>query len=70
MIDSGDSANPVANVLLAFDGKSGNILWQHRMANEPVPPAMRTATPIIDGDVVYEGSPVSGNYHAFDMRRR
>ena len=67
-IDSGDSANPVANVLLAFDGKSGNILWQHRMANGPVPPAMKTATPMIDGDVVYEGSPVSGNYHAFDLK--
>lgn len=67
-IESGDSANPVANVLLAIEAKTGNILWQHRMANGPVPPAMKTATPMIDRGVVYEGSPVSGNYHAFDLK--
>jgi outer membrane protein assembly factor BamB len=67
-VESGDTANPVANVLLAIEAKTGNILWQHRMANGPVPPAMKTATPMIDGGVVYEGSPVSGNYHAFDLK--
>ena len=67
-IESGDIANPVANVLLAIDARTGNILWQHRMANGPVPPAMKTATPMIDRGVVYEGSPVSGNYHAFDLK--
>ena len=67
-IESGDTANPVANVLLAIEAKTGNILWQHRMANGPVPPAMKTATPMIDRGVVYEGSPVSGNYHAFDLK--
>lgn len=29
---------------------------------------MKTATPMIDNGVVYEGSPVSGNYHAFDLK--
>ncbi len=67
-IESGDASNPVANVLLAMDAKTGQILWQHRMANGPVPPAMKTATPMIDGGIVYEGSPVSGNYHAFDLK--
>lgn len=67
-IESGDPKNPVANVLLAMDAKTGKILWQHRMHNGPVPPAMKTATPMIDAGIVYEGSPVSGNYHAFDLK--
>uniref|UniRef100_E6Q021 Putative tetrathionate hydrolase n=1 Tax=mine drainage metagenome TaxID=410659 RepID=E6Q021_9ZZZZ len=67
-IESGDAKNPVANVLLAMDARTGNILWQHRMSNGPVPPAMKTATPMIDAGIVYEGSPVSGNYHAFDLK--
>ncbi len=67
-IESGDTSNPVANVLLAMEAKTGQILWQHRMENGPVPPAMKTATPMIDGGIVYEGSPVTGNYHAFDLK--
>lgn len=67
-VKSGDPANPVANVLLAMDATTGKLLWQQRMSNGPVPPAMKTATPVIDAGVVYEGSPVSGNYHAFDLK--
>lgn len=67
-IESGDAAKPVANVLLAMDAKTGRIVWQHRMDNGPVPPAMKTATPMIDGGVVYEGSPVTGDYSAFDLQ--
>ncbi len=67
-IESGNPNHPVANVLLAMDAKTGKILWQYRMTNGPVPPAMKTATPMIDAGVVYEGSPVSGNYHAFDLK--
>jgi outer membrane protein assembly factor BamB len=67
-VDSGDAANPVANVVLALDAHSGRILWQKRLANGPVPPAMKTATPVIVGETVYEGSPVSGDYYAFDLK--
>jgi polyvinyl alcohol dehydrogenase (cytochrome) len=67
-IQSGDAAKPVANVVLAMDAKTGKIVWQKRLDNGPVPPAMKTATPMIDRGVVYEGSPVSGNYHAFDLK--
>ncbi len=67
-IQSGDKEKPAANVLLAFDSKSGKILWQQRMGDGPSPPAMKTATPMIDGETVYEGSPVDGNYHAFDLK--
>lgn len=67
-IKSGDAAKPVANVVLAMDGKTGRILWQKRLDDGPVPPAMKTATPMIDGGIVYEGSPVSGNFHAFDLK--
>jgi len=66
-IESGDSAKPVANVLLALDAKTGRIVWQHRMDSGASPPAMKTATPMIDSGVVYEGSPVSGDYFAFDL---
>lgn len=67
-VNSGDASRPVANVLLALDAQTGKILWQQRMNNGPVPPAMKTATPMITGGVVYEGSPVDGNYHAFDLK--
>ncbi len=67
-IESGDAAKPVANVVLAMDAKTGRIIWQKRLDDGPVPPAMKTATPMIDRGIVYEGSPVSGNYHAFDLK--
>jgi outer membrane protein assembly factor BamB len=67
-IESGDPSDPVANVLLALDAKTGKLLWEQRMRNGPVPPAMKTATPMIAAGIVYEGSPVSGNYHAFDLK--
>ncbi|MHB1672706.1 MAG: outer membrane protein assembly factor BamB family protein [Acidobacteriaceae bacterium] len=67
-ISSGDASKPVANVLLALDAKTGNILWQKRFPNGPVPPAMKTATPIIVDGVVYEGSPVSGEYYAINLK--
>ena len=44
------------NVVVAFEAKTGYILWQKRMANGPVPPAMKTATAMINGDVVCEGA--------------
>ena len=67
-VDSGDKDNPVANVLLAFDAKTGGILWQKRFDNGPTPGAMKTATPMIAEGVVYEGSPVSGDYYAIDLK--
>ena len=67
-VKSDDPARPVGNVLLAADAGSGRILWQKRMADGPVPPAMKTATPVIVGGVVYEGSPVSGDYYAVDLK--
>lgn len=67
-ISSGDPSNPVANVLLAFDAKTGNILWQKRFPNGPVPPAMKTATPVIVDGVVYEGSPVAGEYYGIALK--
>ena len=67
-VESGDPSNPVANVLLALDAKTGKLLWRQRMSNGPVPPAMKTATPMIVSGIVYEGSPVTGNYHAFELK--
>jgi len=67
-VTSGDKDHPVANVLLALDAKSGQILWQKRFPDGAVPPAMKTATPIIVDGVVYEGSPVSGDYYAIDLK--
>lgn len=67
-IESGDSSKPVANVVLAMNAKTGQIVWQKRLDNGPVPPAMKTATPMIDHGVVYEGSPVTGDYYTFDLK--
>lgn len=67
-VKSGDASDPVANVLLALDAKTGKLLWQQRMSNGPIPPAMKTATPMIAAGIVYVGSPVSGNYHAFELK--
>ncbi len=67
-VSSGVASKPVANVLLALDAKSGKIIWQKRFPNGSVPPAMKTATPIIVDGVVYEGSPVSGEYYALNLK--
>ncbi len=67
-IKSGDASKPVANVLLALDAKSGNVIWTKRFAKGQIPPAMKTATPVISDGVVYEGSPVSGDYSAIDLK--
>lgn len=67
-VRSGDKAKPVANVLLALNAKNGAILWRKRFADGKVPPAMKTATPIIVNGVIYEGSPVSGDYYALDLK--
>lgn len=67
-VESGDKQHPVANVLLALDARSGRILWQKRFPDGLVPPAMKTATPVIVDGVVYEGSPVSGDYYAIDLK--
>ncbi len=67
-ITSGDPKNPVANVLLAMDARTGKFLWRYRTQNGPVPPSMKTATPTIVNGVVYEGSPVTGDYFAVDLK--
>jgi outer membrane protein assembly factor BamB len=67
-VKSDDKDHPVANVLLALDARSGRILWQKRFADGPEPPAMKTATPVILDGVVYEGSPVSGDYYGIDLK--
>jgi outer membrane protein assembly factor BamB len=67
-VTSRDKDRPVANVLLALDATDGHILWQVRFPDGPVPPAMKTATPVIVDGVVYEGSPVSGDYYALDLK--
>ena len=67
-VETGDKQNPVANVLLAMDAETGKIVWQKQFENGPVPPAMKTATPMISGDKILEGSPVTGNYYAFDLK--
>jgi len=67
-VETGDPQKPVANVLLALDAETGKIVWQHRFAKGPTPPAMKTATPMIANGKVFEGSPVTGNYYAFDLK--
>ncbi|MEJ2007685.1 MAG: PQQ-binding-like beta-propeller repeat protein [Acidobacteriota bacterium] len=67
-VQTGDPQKPVANVLMALDASTGKIVWQHRFEKGPVPPAMKTATPMIAGGKVFEGSPVTGNYYAFDLK--
>ncbi len=67
-VNTGDRKKPVANVLLALNAASGKIIWQRKLGRGPVPPAMKTATPMIAGDKVLEGSPVTGDYYAFDLK--
>jgi polyvinyl alcohol dehydrogenase (cytochrome) len=66
-VETGVPQAPAANVLLAFDAETGKIAWQQRFANGPMPPAMKTATPMIAEGKVFEGSPVAGDYGAFDL---
>lgn len=67
-VRSGSKDRPVANILVAFDAKDGHVLWQDRFPDGPIPPAMKTATPVIVDGVVYEGSPVSGDYFGVDLK--
>ncbi len=67
-VQTGNPQKPVANVLLAIDADSGKIIWQHGFDAGSVPPAMKTATPMIAEGKVFEGSPVTGNYYAFDLK--
>jgi polyvinyl alcohol dehydrogenase (cytochrome) len=67
-VQTGDLAKPVANVLLAMDADTGKIVWEKSFADGPTPPAMKTATPMIAQGKVFEGSPVSGDYFAFDLK--
>jgi outer membrane protein assembly factor BamB len=67
-VDTGNPRKPVANVLLALNADTGKIIWQRQFAQGPVPPAMKTATPMIAEGKIFEGSPVSGDYHAFDLK--
>ncbi|MCL5005980.1 MAG: PQQ-binding-like beta-propeller repeat protein [Acidobacteria bacterium] len=67
-VQTGNPQKPVANVLLALDANTGKIIWKHRFGKGPVPPAMKTATPMIAEGKVFEGSPVTGNYYAFDLK--
>ena len=67
-VQTGDRRKPVANVLLALDAATGRILWKKEFSKGPIPPAMKTATPMIAGGKVFEGSPVTGDYYAFDLK--
>ncbi|HQT91437.1 MAG TPA: PQQ-binding-like beta-propeller repeat protein, partial [Candidatus Kryptobacter bacterium] len=67
-VQSGDPRNPVANVLLALNASTGKIAWRKRFGKGPVPPAMKTATPMIAEGKVFEGSPITGDYYAFDLK--
>jgi len=67
-IDTGHPQSPVANVLLALNADTGKIVWQKRFADGPIPPAMKTATPMIANGKVFEGSPVTGDYYALDLK--
>jgi len=67
-IRTGNPLKPVANVLLALDADTGKIVWRKQFANGPTPPAMKTATPMIAHGKVFEGSPVTGDYYAFELK--
>lgn len=67
-VETDDPLNPVANVLLALNSETGEIVWRRQLAAGAVPPAMKTATPMIAEGKVFEGSPVTGDYYAFDLK--
>ena len=67
-VQSGDPRKPVANVLLALDAASGRVVWKKEFSQGGIPPAMKTATPMIADGNVFEGSPVTGNYYALDLK--
>ncbi|WP_238974340.1 PQQ-binding-like beta-propeller repeat protein [Leptospirillum ferriphilum] len=54
-------------VIVAFDAKTGKVLWEKKMRRGPRPPAFKGGVPMIAGHVVYVGSPVNGDYEARDL---
>ncbi len=67
-VETGRPQNPVANVLLALNPDTGQIVWQEQFGAGSTPPAMKTATPMIAEGKVFEGSPVTGDYYAVDLK--
>ena len=55
-------------VVRGFDARTGKTLWTVSTGRGPKPPAFKGGVPLIHGDVVYVGSPVTGRYVALDLR--
>ncbi|MHB1606270.1 MAG: outer membrane protein assembly factor BamB family protein [Leptospirales bacterium] len=67
-IHSGDAKNPLKNLVFALNAKTGKTIWEIPFESGPIPPSMKTATPLIHRGVVYQSSPVSREIAAIRLK--
>lgn len=58
-IRSGEDKSPLRNMVFALNAQTGKTLWELPLSPGPIPPSMKTATPLIHHGIVYAASPVS-----------
>ncbi len=51
----------------AYDARTGRVLWTDRMGRGPKIPAFKGGVPMIHGNTVYVGSPVTSTYEAINL---
>ncbi len=56
------------SVEIAFDAKTGKILWQTTLGTGKVPPRNKDAVPMIVGGTIYTGSPVTASAYAVQLK--
>lgn len=54
--------------IVAYDAKSGKILWQANMGRGPKPPAFKGGVPMIHDNMVYVGTPVNNVIQSYDLK--
>lgn len=67
-IRSGEDKKPLRNLVFALNAKTGKTLWEIPFSSGPIPPSMKTATPLIHHGIAYQASPVSRELAAIRIK--
>lgn len=62
-----NSQHTLNTLVRAFDARTGRVLWTHAMGRGPKVPAFKGGVPMIHGNTVYVGSPVTSTYQAINL---
>ncbi|MEY2342235.1 PQQ-binding-like beta-propeller repeat protein [Acidithiobacillus sp. IBUN Pt1247-S3] len=62
-----DGKPTMETIVRAFNGKTGQVLWTVNLGRGPKIPAFKGGVPMIHGDTVYVGTPVTSDYTAMNL---